>query len=99
MRAVIFGVDGLTFQVLHPLIERGSLLNFQRLSQQGCEAILESRYPPITTAAWMSLATGLKPAGHGVYDFWTYESQPGNKTTRKAHVVTHRKGVKQSGIS
>jgi predicted AlkP superfamily phosphohydrolase/phosphomutase len=94
MRAVIFGVDGLTFQVLHPLIERGDLPNFHRLSQQGCEAILESRYPPITPAAWMSLATGLKPAGHGVYDFWTYELLPGNKTTRKAHVVTHRKGGK-----
>jgi predicted AlkP superfamily phosphohydrolase/phosphomutase len=94
MRAVIFGVDGLTFQVLHPLIERGNLPNFQRLSQQGCEAILESRYPPITPAAWMSLATGLKPAGHGVYDFWTYELQSGDKTTRKAHVVTHRKGGK-----
>jgi len=94
MRVVIFGVDGLTFQVLHPLIERGDLPNFQRLSQQGCEAILESRYPPLTPAAWMSLATGLKPAGHGVYDFWTYEPQPGDVTTRKAHVVTRRKGGK-----
>ncbi len=30
MRSVIFGVDGLTFRVLHPLIERGELPNFQR---------------------------------------------------------------------
>jgi predicted AlkP superfamily phosphohydrolase/phosphomutase len=91
MRAVIFGVDGLTFRVLHPLIKRGTLPNFQRLQQQGCEAVLESRYPPITPAAWMSLATGLKPAGHGVYDFWTYESHPGG-SARRARIVTRRKG-------
>jgi predicted AlkP superfamily phosphohydrolase/phosphomutase len=91
MRAVIFGVDGLTFRVLHPLIKQGTLPNFQRLQQQGCEAILESKYPPITPAAWMSLATGLKPACHGVYDFWTYESHPG-AGARRARIVTRRKG-------
>ena len=45
MRTVLFGVDGLTFRVLHPLIERGDLPNFRTLSEKGCEAILESKYP------------------------------------------------------
>ena len=92
MRAVIFGVDGLTFRVLHPLIERGDLPNFRRLKQDGCEAVLESKYPPLTPAAWMSLATGLKPAGHGVYDFWEFEEQPWSGGTCKARVLTRRKG-------
>jgi predicted AlkP superfamily phosphohydrolase/phosphomutase len=94
MRAVIFGVDGLTFRILHPLIEHGKLPNFQRLRQEGCEAVLESKYPPITPAAWMSLATGLKPAGHGVYDFWEFEERRLDEDIRKAHVVTRRKGGK-----
>lgn len=94
MRAVIFGVDGLTFRILHPLIECGDLPNFQRLKQEGCEAILESKYPPLTPPAWMSLATGLKPAGHGVYDFWEFEEQPQGEGRRKAHVLTRRKGGK-----
>ena len=34
MRTIIFGVDGLTFRVLHPLIERGRLPNFQKLSEK-----------------------------------------------------------------
>src|SRR5947199_10366394 len=93
MRTIIFGVDGLTFRVLHPLIERGDLPNFQRLKQEGCEAILESRYPPLTPPAWVSLSTGLKPASHGVYDFWEYEEEQ-TTTARMARVMTHRKGGK-----
>lgn len=94
MRTVIFGVDGLTFRILHPLIEQGMLPHFQRLRQEGCEAVLESKYPPITPAAWMSLATGLKPARHGVYDFWEFENQPPSEGQRKARVLTRRKGGK-----
>ena len=94
MRSVIFGVDGLTYRILHPLIERGDLPNFQRLSQQGCEAILESKYPPVTPAAWTSLSTGLRPAKHGVYDFWEYEEQQERAAARKSRVQTHRKGGK-----
>src|SRR3989442_6398676 len=90
MRTVIFGVDGLAFRVLYPLIEQGELPNFGKLSVGGCEAILKSQYPPLTPPAWMSLSTGLKPSGHGVYDFWTYDDE-GHGATRKAHVLTRRR--------
>jgi predicted AlkP superfamily phosphohydrolase/phosphomutase len=94
MRTVIFGIDGLTFRVLHPLIERGELPNFQKVAQGGCEAILESKYPPLTPPAWTSLSTGLKPARHGVFDFWTYDEQLEKGKPRKAHVLTRRLGGK-----
>lgn len=94
MRTVIFGVDGLTFRVLHPLIEQGKLPNFQKLAQQGCEAILESKYPPLTPPQWTSLSTGLKPANHGVFDFWTYDDPPERGQPRKARVLTRRRGGK-----
>ena len=94
MRTVIFGVDGLTFRVLEPLAARGDLPNFQRLKQEGCEAVLQSKYPPLTPPAWVSLFTGLKPARHGVYDFWSYEEQLPAGSGRKAHVQTRRKGGK-----
>lgn len=93
MRTVIFGVDGLTFRILHPLMERGDLPNFRRLRDEGCEAILESKYPPVTPAAWTSLSTGMKPATHGVYDFWEYEEAE-DRASRKARVQTRRKGAK-----
>src|SRR5437868_15016475 len=94
MRTVIFGVDGLTFRVLHPLLERGELPNFQKLSQEGCESVLESKYPPLTPPAWTSLSTGLKPARHGVFDFWTYDEQQEAGKPRKASVLTRRRGGK-----
>lgn len=97
MRTVIFGVDGLTFRILQPLMERGELPNFQKLCREGCQAVLESKYPPLTPPAWTSLSTGLKPASHGVYDFWTYDDEWEhlvNGAPRKAHVVTQRKSGK-----
>lgn len=93
MRTVLFGVDGLTFRVMHPLIERGDLPNFRKLGEKGCEAILESKYPPVTPAAWTSLSTGMRPAAHGVYDFWEYEEEQSGMA-RKAHVQTRRKGAR-----
>jgi predicted AlkP superfamily phosphohydrolase/phosphomutase len=93
-RVVIFGVDGLTFRVLHPLIQQGKLPHFRRLQQQGCEAILESKYPPITPPAWISLSTGLKPANHGVYDFWDFGEQQGAASPRPPKLLTRRKGGK-----
>ena len=45
----------------------------------------------MTPPAWMSIATGLPPAGHGVYDFWDCEMTPQGPRGR---IMTHRKGGK-----
>lgn len=94
MRTVIFGVDGLTFRILHPLIERGDLPNFRRLAEEGCAATLESKYPPLTPPAWLSLSTGLKPARHGVYDFWGYEEPEHPGEAPRPQLQTKRKAGK-----
>src|SRR5437763_12278723 len=94
MRTVLFGVDGLSFRVLHPLMQWGELPHFQKMRDAGCEAILESKYPPLTPAAWTSISTGMKPAAHGVYDFWEYGEQQETGTPRKARIQTRRKGSK-----
>src|SRR5438874_16840 len=94
MRSVIFGVDGLTFRIINPLIERGELPNFKKLRDEGCEAILESKYPPLTPPAWTSLSTGLKPARHGVYDYWVYADEAKRGVTRSVHVQTQRRAEK-----
>lgn len=94
MRSVIFGVDGLTYRILHPLMERGELPNFQKVAEQGCEAVLESKYPPLTPPAWTSLSTGVKPAKHGVYDYWVYTDAGQRGGNRNVHVQTQRRGGK-----
>lgn len=88
MRVLIFGVDGLAFRVLHPMMQAGYLPNFSAVAREGVEAVLESKYPPLTPPAWMSLSTGLKPAKHGTYDFWEFDEQG------KDRLVTRRKGGK-----
>ena len=91
MRTVIFGVDGLTFRLLNPLIGRGDLPNFARLQEQGVRAQLLSTIPPVTPPAWMSLVTGMKPAKHGVFDFWEFDELAPKPLPK---VVTHRKAGK-----
>ncbi|HLH61725.1 MAG TPA: alkaline phosphatase family protein [Ktedonobacteraceae bacterium] len=91
MRVFLFGVDGLTYRVLHPMMQRGLLPNFQRLRDQGVEGVLKSTTPPVTPPAWTSIATGLSPSKHGIYDFWEYEQSENGPIP---HVMTHRKGGK-----
>ncbi len=88
MRTVIFGVDGLTFRILRPLIERGDLPNFARLQREGVTADFISTACPFTAPAWMSIATGLRPAKHGVFDFWEFDTTSAQPI---AKLVTHRK--------
>src|ERR1700694_5612197 len=91
MRVVIFGVDGLTSRILRPLIERGDLPNFARLQREGVTSDFISTACPFTAPAWMSIATGLRPARHGVFDYWEFDTTSSQPT---AKVVTHRKGGK-----
>ncbi len=94
MRVLLFGIDGLTFRVIDPLIERGLLPNFRRVRDGGARGILKSVTPPMTPPAWMSISTGLSPAQHGVYDFWDYEWGAAREQGPTVRVMTHRKGGK-----
>ena len=58
MRVLVFGVDGLAFRVLRPMMQAGHLPHFQALQREGFSAVLASKYPPLTPPAWMSLVTG-----------------------------------------
>ena len=66
---VVVGLDGATFDVIRPLIARGSLPNIGRLMAEGTSATLKSTIHPITPSAWASMVTGLNPGKHGVFDF------------------------------
>ncbi|MDD5085429.1 MAG: alkaline phosphatase family protein [Candidatus Omnitrophica bacterium] len=68
-RIIILGLDGATFKVIDPMIERGLLPNFKRLKGEGIWGNLRSNIHPITPSAWASIYTGLNPGKHGIYDF------------------------------
>jgi len=68
-KAFILGIDGGTFDVVLPMVERGKLPNLARMIRQGAWGPLRSTIHPITPAAWSSFVTGKNPGKHGVYDF------------------------------
>ena len=47
----------------------GHLPNLKRLMQGGSSGELQSTFPPLTAAAWVSFATGVNPGKHGLFDF------------------------------
>jgi len=68
-RVLVVGWDGATFDLIDPMLEAGRLPNLARLIEDGATARLESTRIPISSAAWPTIATGVGPGEHGVYDF------------------------------
>src|SRR5262245_49201659 len=71
----MIGLDGATFDVLGPLMERGLMPNLKALAVGGASGILESTKPPITPAAWTTFMTGKGPGKHGIIDFLRYDPE------------------------
>ena len=69
-KTIILGLDGATFDVLLPRVERGQMPNLAALLEEGVRGGLQSTTPPFSAQAWVSLATGKNQARHGVVDFW-----------------------------
>lgn len=73
-KALLIGLDGATFTVLDPYMERGVMPFLRGLVRRGARATLRSVMPPLTPPAWTSLMTGKRPGNHGVFDFFQKES-------------------------
>jgi predicted AlkP superfamily phosphohydrolase/phosphomutase len=70
---LLIGVDGATFSVLDPYMERGVMPFLRGFTARGARASLRSVMPPLTPPAWTSLMTGKHPGQHGVFDFFQKE--------------------------
>ncbi len=68
-KIMVIGIDGGTFEVIRPLVQRGELPNLAALMEQGVSGNLLSTVPPITAPAWMSFMTGMNPGKHGFFHF------------------------------
>jgi len=80
-KLLIIGIDGATFHVIKPLVQKKELLTFKKLIDGGSWGELESTIPPVTCPAWPSFVTGKNPKNHGAYDWFSY-----NKDYRK-HII------------
>jgi predicted AlkP superfamily phosphohydrolase/phosphomutase len=69
-KAVVLGLDGVTWDLLDPLCEAGVMPNLAQARQIGAWGLLASCMPPYSAPAWTSIATGKNPGRHGIFDFW-----------------------------
>lgn len=69
-KVIIIGIDGGTWSVIDPLIEKGQLPAFQYLKEHGAWASPKSLDPPLTPIVWTSIASGKDKEKHGILDFF-----------------------------
>lgn len=70
-KLMVIGLDGATFDVIGPWLEKGKLPNLKALIENGVSGKLKSTVPPMSPVAWPSFYTGLNPGNHGIFDFFS----------------------------
>lgn len=78
-KVIVIGLDGGTWDLLRPLMEKGVMPNLTRLVENGAAGVLHSSLPNWTPTAWSSFATGKNPGRHGVFGF-SSRNADGSKT-------------------
>jgi predicted AlkP superfamily phosphohydrolase/phosphomutase len=68
-KVIVVGLDGATFTLLQPLMDKGIMPNLKKIIKEGASGTLKSTNPPLTAPAWCSFATGKNPGKHGAHDF------------------------------
>ncbi len=65
----VLALDGVPYTLLKQLIELNLMPNLNDLAQKGFLVQMDSVQPPVSSTAWASFMTGLKPGDHGIYGF------------------------------
>ncbi len=89
-RVVVIGLDGGTFSMLTPLMERGMMPNLKKFVSSGTSGELETVMPPVTPAAWSTFMTGKNPGKHGILGFMVKDGEgesPVNSRLRGAKTI------------
>jgi predicted AlkP superfamily phosphohydrolase/phosphomutase len=68
-RTLIIGLDGATFDLIHPWSQAGHLPTFAKLMARGLHTPLKAWPNLNSAAAWSSIVTGYNPGQHGVFNF------------------------------
>jgi predicted AlkP superfamily phosphohydrolase/phosphomutase len=79
-KMIVVGWDGATWDLINPLVEQGRLPNLAALRQRGSWGPFLSTVPPFTPVAWTSIATGVNPGQHGIFDAFRLDPHTGKNT-------------------
>ncbi len=68
-RVLCIGFDGATFDLIEPWVKQGYLPNFKKFMEEGTYCKLKGLVPTMSFSAWTSLATGVNPGKHNIFDY------------------------------
>lgn len=69
MRTLILGLDAFDPKIFERLLEQGRLPGLERYEKKGGYARFAVSNPSQSEVSWTSIATGLNPGEHGIFDF------------------------------
>ncbi len=74
-RVMVLGIDGGTWDVIIPLLQREGLPHLKRLMEKGQYGILTSFEESMSPVVWTSIFTGKIPEHHGIINWETSDSR------------------------
>lgn len=69
MKSILVGIDAFDPNVFERLNDQGKMPNLGKLVKQGGYQRFSVSNPAQSEVSWTSIATGLNPGGHGLFDF------------------------------
>jgi len=91
-RVIVLGLDGVDPRVVQLLVADGRLPAFARLKAEGAFGPLQADLPLVSPVLWTTIATGRRPADHGITSFKEAGAgqdtkQPVTSTMRRARAL------------
>lgn len=77
-KILMFGLDGATWGIIHPLIESGYLPNLKKLIESGTTGRLLTVRPIYSPLVWTSIMTGKTKKKHGITGFVNQQRRKGD---------------------
>jgi len=68
-RTIILGIDGVPFDLMNDLSNRGVMPNFKELKKEFTFKLMKSSIPCLSSVSWSSIITGKNPGEHGIFGF------------------------------
>jgi len=89
LHTLILGFDAFDPKMFEDLHERGLMPNLAKLVAMGGYSRFQVTNPPQSEVSWTSIATGLNPGAHGMFDF--VHREPSSYTPFLSLLPTRRK--------
>ncbi len=91
-KTLLLGLDGMDWQLINPLIEKGALTSFKKLKEIGCYGNITTLNPTLSPMLWNSIATGKRAGRHGIHGFTEVDEEnnivrPVSSISRKCKAI------------